>query len=98
MVSKTHQAIHFARSQKRQHKYIVSKILSALETFPYNYRLGREVELRMSWVDKNRKINKRGGRLLGTQEYVLFTNLRSKWLSRFHESWESSPHIRLIYN
>ena len=37
MVSKTCKAIHFARSQKVQYKYIVSKILSALETFPYKY-------------------------------------------------------------
>ena len=36
MDSKNHHVIHFAISQKSQHKYIVSKSLSALETFPYN--------------------------------------------------------------
>ena len=36
MVSKTHQTIHFARSQKSHQKYIVSKSLYALEIFPYN--------------------------------------------------------------
>ena len=36
MVIKTHQAVNFARSQKSKHKYIVSKSLSTLKTFPYN--------------------------------------------------------------
>ena len=50
----TDEAIPLARLQKSQHKYIVSKRFSGLETFPNNRRV---VGIRMSWVEKNRKIN-----------------------------------------
>ena len=30
--------------------------------------------------------------------YFVVLYLRSKWFSKFHKSWESSPYIRLIYS
>ena len=31
--------------------------------------MGGEVRIKMSWVEKNRKVNNRSGRLFGTREY-----------------------------
>ena len=57
---KTHyrQIAPSARSEKSQHSYIVSKSLSGLETFPNSLLTG--VRIRISWVEKNRKIKWRG--------------------------------------
>ena len=52
----------FARPQKNQHKYIVSKICLGWKLSPIiNMPGGGGVGIRMSWVEKNRKINQRGG-------------------------------------
>ena len=81
--NKTHyrRVAPFARSQKSQHKYIVSKLLSGLETSFPNKRHDGGGGAEGGWnknilCGKNRKINLRGQRLLGAQEYIFPANCR----------------------
>ena len=66
-------------------------------------RFGGRVGIRMFWVEKMEKIISRRGvtsirHSIVCTICILLGYLRSKLLSRFYESWESTEYIRLINN